>query len=127
MAFKLRKHNMGSTNSIKGRKLNISGREEAAPGVPLYRKDDLAEGVMGEANIDGTIFISSDIKPGSGMEREVLAHEMKHMTDMKTGKLSYTDNDITWNGIKYPRQNGFITYQGQDYPEGDYNLPWEKH
>ena len=125
MGFKLRRNNLN--NNMQQRSLSIGGREEAAPGTPLYRKDDLAEGVMAEANSDGSIFISNKIEPGSPLEREVLAHEMKHLTDMKVGKLGYTDNDITWNGIKYPRQNGFITYQGQDYPEGDYNLPWEKH
>tara|TARA_R100000458_G_scaffold25911_1_gene23302 strand:+ start:401 stop:778 length:378 start_codon:yes stop_codon:yes gene_type:complete len=125
MAFKLNKHNRH--NKIEGRRLNIGSREEAAPGVPLYRKSDLAEGVMGEANRDGTIFISSYIKPDSEMEREVLMHEMKHMTDMKVGKLDYGDEFVKWDGITYPRENGFITYNGTQYPEGHPELPWEKH
>tara|TARA_R100001463_G_scaffold136581_1_gene202353 strand:+ start:484 stop:861 length:378 start_codon:yes stop_codon:yes gene_type:complete len=125
MAFKLNRHRT-TGGSIKGRRLNIGGREEAAPGIPLYRKD-LDEGIMGEANDDGTVFISNTIEPNSQVEREVLAHEVKHLTDMKVGKLSYTDNDITWNGVKYARKDGFIDYNGQQYPEGDENLPWEKH
>ena len=108
MAFKLNRHRT-TGGGIKGRRLNIGGREEAAPGVPLYRKDDLAEGVMGEANKDGTIFISSEIPENSELEREVLAHEMKHMTDMKTGKLGYGDDYVKWDGVTYPRQNGRLS------------------
>tara|TARA_R100000458_G_C8236805_1_gene216931 strand:+ start:233 stop:613 length:381 start_codon:yes stop_codon:yes gene_type:complete len=126
MAFKLNRHRT-TGGSIKGRRLHIGGREEAAPGIPLYRKDDLAEGVMAEANSDGTIFISSQVEPGSALEREVLAHEVKHLTDMETGKLSYGDDFVKWNGVVYPRKDGYITYQGKDYVEGDYSLPWEKH
>jgi hypothetical protein len=44
------------------------------------------------------------------MEREVLLHEMRHATDIKTGKLSYGDDFVKFNGITYPRQ----TINGKD-------------
>ena len=67
------------------------------------------------------------VQPGSDEERQILAHEMKHLTDMKTGKLSYTDENIKWNGMSYPRANGKILYNDQWIPEGSKEFPWEKH
>ena len=52
---------------------------------------------------------------------------MKHLTDMKIGKLKYTDNDITWNGKSYLRKDGMINYNGEWVPEGGKEFPWEKH
>ena len=54
-------------------------------------------------------------------------HEMKHIVDMKTGKLSYTDNSITWMGEKHVRKDGLINYNGEWKQEGDPSLPWEGH
>jgi len=124
MAFKLGAESRGSSRKPK----NVFNKEDASvPGVPVIRKNDLAKGVMAEANIDGTIFISDKIEPGSEEERKILMHEMKHMVDMKTGKLSYTDNSITWMGEEHERENGKIKFEGQWLPEGDTSFPWEKH
>jgi hypothetical protein len=54
-------------------------------------------------------------------------HEMKHMVDMKTGKLSYTDDSVTYDGQVYDRLEGMIKYEGKWYPEGDAAFPWERH
>ena len=121
MSFKLPMQN--KLNHNKGR-FTHSG-EEAAPGTPIIRKK-LAKGILGEANDDGTIFLSDKIQPGSAQERATLAHEMQHMTDMKTGKLSYTDDMIEWNGNRYARlPKGKILFEGKKYNEGDPTLPWE--
>ena len=101
-------------------------REEACPGTPLYRKK-LDGTIQAEANKDGTIFIDQSIEPGSAEERRILSHEMKHLTDMKIGKLKYDDNHIEWNGIEYPRLDGKILYNGEWFQEGAKNFPWEKH
>ena len=84
MTFKLgsESRNFGGTNKNRFNKDDAS-----VPGVPVIRKK-LAKGVMGEANIDGSIFISDKITPGSEQERSCLLHEMKHLVDMKTGKLA---------------------------------------
>jgi len=102
-----------------------SGKEDSIPGTPVIRKS-LDKGIMGEANNDGTMFISDKLKPGSEEERHVIMHEMVHMTDMKLGKLAYNDNYIKWNGKTYRRENGMIEYEGQMIPEGDTSFPWEK-
>mgnify|MGYP003113874791 FL=1 len=124
MAFKLggenRKSNYGTTK-------NRFDRDDASvPGVPVIRKK-LAKGIMGEANMDGSIFISDKLEPGSAEERKILMHEMGHMVDMKTGKLSYTDNSITWMGEDFDREKGMIKFEGQWLPEGSTEFPWEQH
>ena len=108
----------------KGRFSNFN--EEAAPGTPLFRKE-LEGDIRGEANDDGTIYISKNVEPKSEEERKILTHEMKHLTDMKLGKLKYTDDSITWNGQDYPRVKGNINYNGEWLPEGSKDFPWEKH
>ena len=120
--FKLPNQNQAQTNKTR---FSHTG-DEAAPGTPLFRKT-LGEGIRAEANDDGTIFISELVQPGSAEERQILTHEMKHLTDMKTGKLKYDDNSIKWNGTEYPRAEGKILYEGEWVPEGGKEFPWEKH
>ena len=106
-----------------------SGGEASIPGNPVIRKP-LEEGVLGEANMDGTIFISDKIVPGSEEERQVINHEMRHATDMKLGKLAYTDDSVTYNGKVYPRKtiNGkdMIIVDGVAKEAGSEGFPWER-
>ena len=99
------------------------------PGTPVIRKS-LEEGVLGEANMDGSIFISDTIEPGSAEERQVINHEMVHSTDMRIGKLAYGDDFVKYNGVTYPRQtiNGkdMIIVDGVAKEAGDGGFPWEK-
>jgi len=105
-----------------------AGSEASVPGTPVIRKP-LGEGIMGEANMDGTIFISDKIVPGSKEEKEVLNHEMRHATDMRTGKLSYGDDFVKFNGTTYERKdiNGkdMIIIDGVAKEAGDHDFPWE--
>ena len=126
MAFKL-----GSSRGPildKGQvKSNLSFKQtdSSIPGTPVLRKN-LKGGIMGEANNDGSIFISDKITPGSQEEAHILAHEMVHQTDMKIGKLAYDDNFIKWNGEVYDRKDGKIFYNNEWAPEGSKHFPWEK-
>jgi hypothetical protein len=105
-----------------------SGGDASVPGTPVIRKN-LASGILGEANMDGSIYLSNEVEPNSKEETQVLLHEMRHATDMKTGKLAYGDNFVRYNGITYPREtiNGkdMIKVDGQWKEAGD-NFPWEK-
>ena len=96
---------------------------------PIFRKK-LDEGILGEANMDGTIFISDKIVPGSEEERQVINHEMRHATDMKLGKLAYSDDTLTYNGQVYPRKtiNGkdMIIVDGVAKEAGSEGFPWER-
>ena len=125
MAFKLGQRSEFSKTMNLGAKFN-KDTDASVPGTPVIRKK-LSKGIQAEANDDGSIFISDKIQPNSEEERKILMHEMKHIVDMKTGKLAYTDNDITWMGETYQRKNGEILYNGEWRPEGHYDFPWEKH
>ena len=100
----------------------------SVPGTPILRTP-LEEGIMGEANMDGSIYINENIIPGSDEERQVINHEMRHATDMKMGKLAYDDNSITYNGDRFPRMdiNGVdsILVDGEWKEAGDTGFPWE--
>ena len=106
-----------------------TGGNASIPGTPVIRKR-LDEGILGEANMDGTIFISDKIVPGSEEERQVINHEMRHATDMKLGKLAYSDDSVTYNGQVYPRKtiNGkdMIIVDGVAKEAGSEGFPWEK-
>ena len=129
MGFKLGKERVLQVDNgeIKN-KMRFNKDDVSIPGVPVIRKD-LGEGIMGEANMDGSIYLSNNIEPGSKEEREVLIHEMRHATDMKIGKLKYEDDYIKYNGETYQRKdiNGedMINYDGKWIQAGSTEFPWE--
>jgi len=93
-------------------------------GLPLFKKE-LPNGVLGRANKDGTIEIANGLPDKK--KKEVIAHEKKHIADMKSGKLNYDKKFIYWDGNKYARTpNKKINYKGKLYIEGSSALPWEK-
>ena len=76
---------------------------------PLDRGED------GQAFMDGTIEIDPKLK---GEEREkAIAHEMQHKADIESGRLSYDDDYVYWDGEKYDRST---------MNEGSEDLPWEQ-
>ena len=105
-----------------------AGGDASVPGTPIIRKP-LEEGVMGEANMDGSIYINNNITPGSFEERQVINHEMRHSTDMKIGKLEYGDNYIKYNGEEFARETidgkDMIKVDGKWKEAGDGGFPWE--
>ena len=132
MGFKL-----GTSKGLEARSGEIKtkmrfGKEAgdigSVPGTPVIRVP-LDEGVMGEANMDGTIYVNKNITPGSHEDKQVINHEMRHATDMKIGKLAYSDDDITYNGEVFPRKtiNGkdMIKVDGKWKEAGDHGFPWE--
>ena len=110
------------------KKLSFKTYDASVSGNPVVRKK-LDEGILGEANMDGSIFISNKVQPGSKEENQVLLHEMRHATDMKLGKLAYNDDSVYYDGITYPREtiNGkdMIKVDGRWKEAGD-DFPWEK-
>ena len=105
-----------------------AGEEGSVPGTPVIRMP-LEEDIMGEANMDGTIYINKNIVPGSFDDRQTINHEMRHATDIKLGKLSYDDNSITYNGEEFPRMDidgvDSILVDGKWKEVGDTGFPWE--
>ena len=106
-----------------------AGEDGSVPGTPVIRVP-LEEGVMGEANMDGSIYVNKNIIPGSKEDKQVINHEMRHATDMRLGKLAYDDNSITYNGKVFPREtiNGkdMIKVDGKWKEAGDHGFPWEE-
>ena len=100
----------------------------SVPGTPVIRVP-LEDGVNGEANMDGSIYISDKIIPGSIQERQTINHEMRHATDMKIGITEYADDYIKHNGETFPREtkNGkdMILVYGEWKEAGDEGFPWE--
>ena len=105
-----------------------SGGDGSVPGTPVIRVP-LEEGVMGEANMDGSIYINELIEPGSFQDRQTISHEMRNATDMKIGKLAYEDDHITYNGEEFPRMDidgvDSILVDGEWKEAGDTGFPWE--
>ncbi len=105
------------------------GGDASVPGTPVIRKN-LEEGVLGEANMDGSIYISNELVPNSFEERQVISHEMRHATDIKIGKLEYADDYIEWNGETFEREtrNGkdMIKVDGKWKEAGHKGFPWEQ-
>jgi hypothetical protein len=105
-----------------------AGGDASVPGTPVIRKN-LEEGVLGEANMDGSIYLSNKVEPDSLEERQVVSHEMRHATDIKIGKLEYADDYIKWNGDTFQREtrNGkdMIQIDGKWKEAGSPGFPWE--
>ena len=105
-----------------------SKRNEEGTTTPLDKVQEnsaLPDGVLGKAHKDGTIELAPGLSPAK--KKKVVAHEKKHLHDMKTGKLNYDANSITWNGKKYQRLQGKkVLFNGKALPEGDKRFPWEK-
>ena len=101
----------------------------SVPGTPVIRKD-LGPDIEVEANMDGSIYISDTLEPDSFEERQVISHEMRHATDIKIGKLEYTDDYIKWNGDMFEREtrNGMdmIQFEGKWKEAGYKGFPWEQ-
>ena len=81
--------------------------------TPIYHKD-LGDDTNGLATNKGTIILNNNLSPLK--EKNVIAHEMVHINQIKRGDLDYDDCNVYWKGKKYPRST---------MKEGAKNLPWE--
>jgi len=134
MGFKLgtSRGNYADRGEIKT-KLSFRRNEQATiPGTPIIAKS-LGDGdqfeILGEANMDGTIYVSDKLDPNSQEYKQVINHEMRHATDMKLGKLAYDDNHIMYNGERFERKDidgvDSIMVEGKWKEAGDTGFPWE--
>ena len=132
MGFKLgsERGNYATSGEIKTKMRfgKNSGGDGSVPGTPVIMKK-LAKGIMGEANMDGSIYMSDLLDPNSPEFRQTLNHEMRHATDMRIGKLAYADDSITYNGEVFPRETrkgkDMIQVDGKWKEAGHTGFPWE--
>jgi|TARA_R100000234_G_C4886848_1_gene129767 hypothetical protein len=109
-----------------GFKLGKESRKiRTSKNTPIVRKS-LDKGILGEANMDGSIYIDKSVPEGSELEQKVIKHESDHAKRMKTGELSYGDDWVRFRGVTYPRKDGQILYKGKWREEGDDSFEWEK-
>ena len=132
MGFKLgsERGNYATSGEIKTKMRfgKNSGGDGSVPGTPVIQMP-LAEGILGEANMDGSIYMSDLLDPNSPEFRQTLNHEMRHATDMRIGKLAYADDSITYNGEVFPRETkkgkDMILIDGEWKEAGHTGFPWE--
>ena len=132
MGFKLgTERGLEATNGEIRTKMRFgkqSGEEGSVPGTPVIRVS-LEEDIMGEANMDGSIYINENIMPGSFDDRQTINHEMRHATDIKIGKLEYGDYHVKYNGETFARETidgkDMILVDGEWKEAGDTGFPWE--
>ena len=97
---------------------------------PVFEKN-LEDGILAEANRDGTIFIDKSLKGKA--KQEAVDHEKIHIDQMNQGRLGYDDNIVTWKkdtrspSRVYIRDKGnLIAMDGKEKgPEGA-EFEWEK-
>ena len=93
-----------------------SGEEGSVPGTPVIRMP-LADGVMGEANMDGTIYISDKLEPGSYEEINAEKDKpKKRFKSFRQGKFERKDI----NGVDS------ILVDGEWKEAGSHDFPWEE-
>ena len=64
-------------------KLGKERRKTRTPeNTPIFRKK-LDKGILGEANMDGSIYVSKEVPKGSALEKRVIRHESVHAKEMK--------------------------------------------
>ena len=118
MGFKLgRARAVTAVGGVLKSKLSFKKHPSSIPGNAIIRKD-LPDDIIAEANSPAhgkdanTIYLNKNVDPNSDLAKEALKHEMVHLTAMKIspGKLSYTDDSVTYEGETYPRKD----INGQD-------------
>tara|TARA_Y100000592_G_C5448384_1_gene307354 strand:- start:314 stop:709 length:396 start_codon:yes stop_codon:yes gene_type:complete len=127
MAFKL-----GSSRGFEASRGNIKSKlkfksgSEVIPGTPVFVKK-LEDGVLAEANMDGSIYVSKDYDLDTPMMKYTMNHEMQHLTKIRTGEETYDDDHVYFNGEVWQRDDGYVIdpRTGKKYIEGDKDLPWE--
>jgi len=130
MGFKLgSERGLQANNGEIKTKLSFRRNQQATiPGTPIVPMP-LEEGIIGEANMDGTIYVSDKLDPNSAEYRQTINHEMRHATDMKLGKLAYDDDHIMYNGERFERTDidgvDSILVDGEWKEAGDTGFPWE--
>ena len=109
-----------------GYKMGRERRKIRTPKNTKIVRKDLDPGILGEANMDGSIFIDKDVPKGSALEKRVIRHEGVHAKEMKQGKIAYGDDYVRDGNKTYHRKDGKIKYNGKWHEEGSNVFPWEK-
>lgn len=98
-------------------------------GRPVFEKN-LDQGVIAEANRDGTTFVDS--RASEKQKRDAISHENVHHEQMMQGRLQYNNEEVTWKkdtkspARVYKRVGGALfSPAGKKLTEGDSSFEWE--
>jgi len=98
--------------------------------TPVYHMQ-MDDDTRGMATKNGSILINEKLSPVE--EQGTIKHEGTHFEQVKefhasNGKkgLDYTDDYLLFDGVKYPRKDGKILYEGKWKDEGWPGFKWEK-
>ena len=96
--------------------------------TPVYHMQ-MDDDTRGMATKNGSILINEKLSPVE--EQGTIEHEGTHFEQVKRfhkseGQkgLDYTDDELVFDGISYPRKDGKILYEGKWRPEGWPNFKW---
>ena len=110
-------------------KRDIKSSENVSVNKKLISNGNMEEGVLGQANNDGSIDLDPRIDPSSKQGRRIIRHEQCHLDQMESGRAAYGDDWVMWEGKIYLRkeENGQNIIDGPSgrWPEGHPNHPWE--
>jgi len=98
--------------------------------TPVYHID-MEDDTNGMATKNGSILINNKLSPDQ--EEDVKNHEEVHYQQVKefhkTGGqkgLDYENDYLVFDGVKYPRKDGKIYYEGKWRIEGWPGFKWEQ-
>tara|TARA_R100000742_G_C4272884_1_gene92242 strand:+ start:1130 stop:1492 length:363 start_codon:yes stop_codon:yes gene_type:complete len=98
--------------------------------TPVYHTP-MDDNTRGMATKNGSILINEKLSPLQ--EQETYNHEKTHNLQVKEFHISngekgmdYEDDYLLFDGVKYPRKDGKILYEGQWREEGWPGFKWEK-
>ena len=110
-------------------KRDIKSSENVSVHKKLVDHKPMEEGVLGQANNDGSIDLDPRIDPNSKQGQRIIRHEQCHLDQMESGRAGYGDNWVMWEGKIYIRKEedgqNIIDGPNGKWPEGHPNHPWE--
>lgn len=99
-------------------------------GRPVFEKN-LDEGIIAEANRDGTTFVNKNVS--AAKKKAAISHEDKHHDQMLQNRLSYDDYTVMWKKDTksptrvYKRDQGMlIAMDGSEKGQEGDDFEWEK-
>lgn len=99
-------------------------------GRPVFEKN-LEDGIIAEANRDGTTFVNKNVS--AAKKKAAISHEDKHHDQMLQNRLSYDDYTVMWKKDTksptrvYKRDQGMlIAMDGSEKGQEGDDFEWEK-
>lgn len=99
-------------------------------GRPVFEKN-LEDGIIAEANRDGTTFVNKNVS--AAKKKAAISHEDKHHDQMLQNRLGYDDYTVMWKKDTksptrvYKRDQGMlIAMDGSEKGQEGDDFEWEK-